>query len=147
VRDEELREAVRRRYAAAAGSAARGDYEATRAAEQACCVPTDALRHDHEGRVVFGAELYDAANGDDDSQVALAASLGLWVPTAVADLHAGETVLDLGSGAGADVLISARRVMSGGRAVGLDMTREMQPVHARTADVHRVSSMLDGDAG
>ncbi|MDP9384428.1 MAG: arsenite methyltransferase, partial [Actinomycetota bacterium] len=56
---------------------------------------------------------------------AVAASLGCGVPTAVADLHEGETVLDLGSGAGADVLISARRVGPGGRAIGLDMTDEM----------------------
>jgi len=55
----------------------------------------------------------------------VAASLGCGVPTAVADLHPGETVLDLGSGAGADVLISARRVAPGGRAIGLDMTDEM----------------------
>ena len=56
---------------------------------------------------------------------AVAASLGCGVPTAVADLHEGETVLDLGSGAGADVLISARRVGPTGRAIGLDMTEEM----------------------
>jgi arsenite methyltransferase len=53
------------------------------------------------------------------------ASLGCGVPTAVADLHEGETVLDLGSGAGADVLISARRVGATGKAIGLDMTDEM----------------------
>ena len=56
---------------------------------------------------------------------AVAASLGCGVPTAVADLHEGETVLDLGSGAGADVLISARRVGPTGRAIGIDMTDEM----------------------
>ena len=56
---------------------------------------------------------------------AAGASLGCGDPTAVADLHEGETVLDLGSGAGADVLISARRVGPTGRAVGLDMTDEM----------------------
>jgi ubiquinone/menaquinone biosynthesis C-methylase UbiE len=55
----------------------------------------------------------------------LNASLGCGVPTAVADLHEGETVLDLGSGAGADVLISARRVGPTGKAIGLDMTDEM----------------------
>ena len=54
-----------------------------------------------------------------------AASLGCGVPTAVADLRAGETVLDLGSGAGADVLIRARRVAATGKAIGLDMTDEM----------------------
>jgi arsenite methyltransferase len=53
------------------------------------------------------------------------ASLGCGVPTAVADLHEGETVLDLGSGAGGDVLISARRVGPTGKAIGLDMTDEM----------------------
>ena len=58
-------------------------------------------------------------------EAAVNASLGCGVPTAVADLHDGETVLDLGSGAGADVLISARRVAPTGRAIGLDMTDEM----------------------
>ena len=53
------------------------------------------------------------------------ASLGCGVPTAIADLSDGETVLDLGSGAGADVLISARRVAPSGKAIGLDMTDEM----------------------
>src|SRR2546421_715661 len=58
-------------------------------------------------------------------EAAVNASLGCGVPTAVADLHEGETVLDLGSGAGADVLISARRVGPTGKAIGLDMTDEM----------------------
>ena len=62
---------------------------------------------------------------------AVSASLGCGVPTAVADLHEGETVLDLGSGAGADVLISARRVGPTGRAIGLDMTDEMLAARAR----------------
>ena len=58
-------------------------------------------------------------------EAAVGASLGCGVPTAVADLHEGEMVLDLGSGAGADVLISARRVGPTGRAIGIDMTDEM----------------------
>jgi len=58
-------------------------------------------------------------------ETAISGSLGCGVPTAVADLNEGETVLDLGSGAGADVLISARRVGPTGKAVGLDMTDEM----------------------
>jgi SAM-dependent methyltransferase len=96
----DVREAVRQRYAAAA----RG--------EGACeC---------HDG---FGGVLYKGA--DEVPEAALSASLGCGVPTAVADLHEGETVLDLGSGAGADVLISARRVGPSGRAIGLDMTDEM----------------------
>jgi arsenite methyltransferase len=63
---------------------------------------------------------------------ACCSSLGCGVPTAVADLHEGETVLDLGSGAGEDVLVSARRVGPTGRAIGLDMTDEMLAL-ARTA--------------
>src|SRR5262249_36890075 len=69
--------------------------------------------------------LYDAAAADGVPEAAVNASLGCGVPTAVADLHKGETVLDLGSGAGADVLISARRVGPTGKAIGLDMTDEM----------------------
>jgi arsenite methyltransferase len=66
-----------------------------------------------------GAKYAAAAEG------AVGASLGCGVPTVMADLHEGETVLDLGSGAGADVLISARRVGATGRVIGLDMTEEM----------------------
>jgi len=79
---------------------------------------------DASGAQVFGDALYDAAE-TAGAESAVGASLGCGVPTAVADLHAGETVLDLGSGAGADVLISARRVGETGRAIGLDMTDEM----------------------
>src|SRR3712207_6006275 len=61
-------------------------------------------------------------------------SCGCGAPTAVADLHEGETVLDLGSGAGADVLISARRVGASGKAIGLDMTDEMLELARRNAD-------------
>jgi ubiquinone/menaquinone biosynthesis C-methylase UbiE len=74
---------------------------------------------------VFGSALYDEAETAGAAARAVGASLGCGVPTAVADLHEGETVLDLGSGAGADVLISARRVGPTGRAIGLDMTDEM----------------------
>jgi SAM-dependent methyltransferase len=74
---------------------------------------------------VFGSALYDDGQAEGATAPAVAASLGCGVPTAVADLHEGETVLDLGSGAGADVLISAKRVGTTGRAIGLDMTDEM----------------------
>jgi arsenite methyltransferase len=94
--DLTIRETVRERYAAAAGNGC-GCNE------------------------VFGAALYD----EGAPEAAVQASLGCGVPTAVADLHEGETVLDLGSGAGADVLISARRVGPSGRVIGLDMTDEM----------------------
>ena len=72
---------------------------------------------------------------------AVAASLGCGVPTAVADLHPGEVVLDLGSGAGADVLIAARRVAPGGRAIGLDMTPEMLELARRNALVAGVDNV------
>ena len=82
-----------------------------------------------------------AARERDAPEAAINASLGCGVPTAVADLHEGETVLDLGSGAGADVLISARRVGPTGRAIGLDMTDEMLELaraNAREAGVENV---------
>ena len=74
---------------------------------------------------MFGSELYEEQPSGAGMKAALSASLGCGVPTAVADLHEGEIVLDLGSGAGADVLISARRVGPTGVAIGLDMTDEM----------------------
>jgi arsenite methyltransferase len=108
----EIREIVRERYAAAARGARSG---------ASCCGDEvgDACGGGVFGDALYGSEAADAPRG------AVAASLGCGVPTAVADLHAGETVLDLGSGAGADVLISARRVGPTGRAIGLDMTDEM----------------------
>ncbi len=71
------------------------------------------------------SNLYDASQSGDVPATALAASLGCGNPTALAELKAGETVLDLGSGGGIDVLLSARRVGPTGKAYGLDMTDEM----------------------
>jgi len=79
----------------------------------------------------------------------VAASLGCGVPTAVAELHDGETVLDLGSGGGADVLISARRVSPNGKAIGLDMTDEMlelaraNAAHAGVGNVEFVKGYIE----
>src|SRR5947209_836823 len=70
-------------------------------------------------------DLYDAAETEGLPEEAVLASLGCGNPTALADLHEGETVLDLGSGGGIDVLLSARRVGPTGFAFGLDMTEEM----------------------
>jgi SAM-dependent methyltransferase len=111
--NDDVREVVRERYAAAAREAASGD---------GCC-STVALT-DASGTEVFGNAVYDGADVDGAGD-ALGASLGCGVPTAVADLHPGEVVLDLGAGAGADVLISAQRVGPTGKAYGLDMTDEM----------------------
>ncbi len=75
--------------------------------------------------VAFGSGLYSASEQDELPAQAVAASLGCGNPTAVADLRAGERVLDLGSGGGIDVLLSARRVGETGFAYGVDMTDEM----------------------
>jgi arsenite methyltransferase len=115
---DDIRETVRERYAAAARAAA-----ATPEGESCGCGPVGTV--DAAGAQVFGAALYGDDEGEGASATAVQASLGCGVPTAVADLHEGETVLDLGSGAGADVLISARRVGPAGKAIGLDMTDEM----------------------
>ena len=107
----DIRETVREKYAAAA----------RQAAEQ----PTASCGCGPASDSVFGSALYSEAETAGATTAAVGASLGCGVPTAVADLHEGETVLDLGSGAGADVLISARRVGAAGTAIGLDMTDEM----------------------
>jgi arsenite methyltransferase len=111
----DIRETVRERYAAAARSV---EEEGS----TSCCGPVRTT--DAAGAEVFGGTLYDAED-EGAAGGAVQASLGCGVPTAVADLEQGETVLDLGSGGGADVLISARRVGPEGRAIGLDMTEEM----------------------
>ena len=130
---QDIRESVRQRYAQAATRSAAANHERALAVETSCCGGAPVATTGEQGREVFGAELYgpDAAQGAPDA--AVAASLGCGVPTAVADLHAGEVVLDLGSGAGADVLISARRVAPGGRVIGLDMTTEMLELARRNA--------------
>jgi ubiquinone/menaquinone biosynthesis C-methylase UbiE len=114
--DEGIREAVRSRYAAAAESVAReGD---------ASCCGTGTVLNDPEAQI-FGVGLYDEGERGELPDTATMASLGCGNPTAVAELGAGETVLDLGSGGGIDVLLSAKRVGPTGRAYGLDMTDEM----------------------
>jgi arsenite methyltransferase len=125
--ETEIRELVRERYAAAANAiadAARSGCGAE-SAGSSCCAPTAGLA-EADGGEVFGGSLYDPGATADGAPVR--ASLGCGVPTAVADLRNGDTVLDLGSGAGADALISARRVAPDGHVIGLDMTDEMLAV-------------------
>ena len=123
----DIRETVRERYASAAKAAAAGAYDQAQAleAESGCCGSDGGGYTQADATGVFGASLYDDASRESVPAAAVSASLGCGVPTAVADLQDGETVLDLGSGAGADVLISARRVAPTGKAIGLDMTDEM----------------------
>jgi SAM-dependent methyltransferase len=109
-----LRDEIRRRYAAAATTAA-GGQQATDGPDDAC----------------FGTSLYDDIDGLPEG--AGLASLGCGNPIAVADLAPGEVVLDLGSGGGIDVLLSARRVGPTGHAYGLDMTEEMLALARRNA--------------
>ena len=131
--DPDIRERVRERYAAAARTAAEERRDGCRGeGGSSCCTGAVALA-DERGTQVFGDALYAEADADGASEASLSASLGCGVPTAVADLHEGEIVLDLGSGAGADVLISARRVGPTGRAIGLDMTDEMLELARRNA--------------
>ena len=122
----DIRETVREKYAAAARAASSAAPDQARVSESdlGCCGGAASCSPADE-RGVFGASLYDEAAREEVPEAAVSASLCCGVPTAVADLHEGETVLDLGSGAGADVLISARRVGPTGRAIGLDMTDEM----------------------
>jgi SAM-dependent methyltransferase len=139
----DIRDSVRERYAAAAKAAASAQASCgcgPTTAESSCCGGEVALT-DETGNQVFGGRLYEEAGTDGATDTAVQASLGCGVPTAVADLHEGETVLDLGSGAGADVLISARRVGPRGKAIGLDMTDEMLELaraNAREAGVANV---------
>jgi arsenite methyltransferase len=121
-----LREQVRARYAAAAAKVTSGHggcgcgQPADCGCDSGCCGGVTTAEEPG-----FGAELYAALDRDQLPDTAVLASLGCGNPTAVADLHEGETVLDLGSGGGIDVLLSARRVGPTGKAYGLDMTEEM----------------------
>ncbi len=127
----DVREPVRERYAAAARALAEHRDEAS--AASCGCVPAVSTT-DRSGEQVFGGALYTSGEAVAAPDAAVAASLGCGVPTAVADLNEGETVLDLGSGAGADVLISARRVGRTGKAIGLDMTDEMLALARNNAE-------------
>ena len=103
-----LEESVRRRYAELAETAAQGGT---------CCAPDE--------QTVFGKSRYEAQDLGDLPEEAANASLGCGNPTMVAELAPGEVVLDLGSGGGIDVILSARRIGPTGHAYGLDMTDEM----------------------
>ena len=111
---ESIHETVREHYAAAAVRASHG---------ASCCSDPETI----------GANLYSVLERDELPDAAVLASLGCGNPTAVADLRAGDRVLDLGSGGGIDVLLSAKRVGPTGRAFGLDMTDEMLALAQRNA--------------
>ena len=153
--DQEIREHVRDRYAAAALAVVSGSAASccgpSEGAQTSCCGPSDALTaiSDTEEGDIFGAALYTPGETDGLPEEAVLASLGCGNPLAVADLREGERVLDLGSGGGIDVLLSARRVGSTGFAYGLDMTDEMldlaraNAVKAGAANVEFVKGQIE----
>ena len=115
----DLKEEVRERYAERAREVSEQGQSASCCAS-GCCGPTDVTANDPTAR-----GLYEVDETSELPKEAVLASLGCGNPTALAELHAGEVVLDLGSGGGIDVLLSARRVGPTGKAYGLDMTDEM----------------------
>jgi arsenite methyltransferase len=135
----ELREVVRARYAAAAKAVEDGHAANDWDQEAGCCEPREGL----------GVQLYDPTERTHLPEDAVLASLGCGNPTMVAELREGETVLDLGSGGGIDVLLSAKRVGPAGRAYGLDMTDEMldlaraNPVKAAATNVEFLKGNIE----
>ena len=117
----EIKAAVREKYAQAALDA--------RTTRSSCCGPTAACGTADP----ISSNLYNASEREVVPEQALRASLGCGNPTALAELKPGETVLDLGSGGGIDVLLSARRVAPQGKAYGLDMTDEMLALARKTS--------------
>jgi SAM-dependent methyltransferase len=137
---DDLREQVRRRYAESARAVTEGTANPG-CGGGSCCGESEADN--------FGEALYDAEQRGELPEAATLASLGCGNPTAVADLHEGETVLDLGSGGGIDVILSAKRVGPTGTAYGVDMTDEMLALaqqNARDAgvtNVHFLKGMIE----
>ena len=141
----DVREHVRRRYAAAATAVHAGAGSALAIVDaDRCCTSSSATEpsccgNNAEVDPAFGSGLYSAAEHGEVPAEAVAASLGCGNPMAVADLKAGEKVLDLGSGGGIDVLLSARRVGPTGYAYGVDMTDEMLEL----ADANKTKAGVD----
>ena len=123
----EIREQVRRRYA----ESARAVTEGSGCGSGSCCADDSSASAVTSER--FGGALYDAEQRGELPDAAVLASLGCGNPVAVAELHEGETVLDLGSGGGIDVILSANRVGPTGTAYGVDMTDEMLALAMRNA--------------
>ena len=137
----DLREEVRERYAEAARGLTEGQGCGCDCDGIGCC--------GDEATTLFGRGLYDAEQRADLPEDAVTASLGCGNPLAVTTMHEGETVLDLGSGGGIDVLLSARRVGPKGTVYGLDMTDEMlalaqrNAATARAANVHFLKGLIE----
>jgi len=139
---DELREQVRRRYAEAARAVNEGSGNCG-CGGGSCCADGESESS------MFGEGLYDAEQHGQLPEAATLASLGCGNPTAVAELREGETVLDLGSGGGIDVILSAKRVGPAGIAYGLDMTDEMlalaqkNAAEAEVRNVHFLKGVIE----
>lgn len=129
----DIHDTVRARYAEAARVARPGPDGTGSEALESCCA--------EDGQIVFGSLLYTPDERADLPDAAVLASLGCGNPTAVAELQPGEIVLDLGSGGGIDVLLSARRVGPTGRAIGVDMTDEMLGLARRNAAEAKIDNV------
>jgi arsenite methyltransferase len=116
----DLKDQIRERYAERAREVSEQGVAAGCGGSSGCCGPSEIVPND-----AFAQGLYDTTETCELPREAVLASLGCGNPTALAELHAGEVVLDLGSGGGIDVLLSARRVGPTGKAYGLDMTDDM----------------------
>ncbi len=137
---EQIHETVREHYAAAARQVLDAPApDASRGAACGCGETTAPLDADGAGR--WGPERYATLELAELPDAAVLASLGCGNPTAVAELREGETVLDLGSGGGIDVLLSARRVGASGRVIGVDMTDEMLELARRNATAAGVANV------
>jgi arsenite methyltransferase len=140
---DDLREEVRLRYAESARRVVEGRAEGCGCGSGSCCAT------DESDAAKFGEALYDAEQRGELPKAATLASLGCGNPTAVADLREGETVLDLGSGGGIDVILSAKRVGPTGTAYGLDMTDEMlalarqNAAESGVANVHFLKGVIE----
>jgi arsenite methyltransferase len=132
---EALREQVRQRYAESARAVEQGTSTSGCCGEE-CCNGNSVAGAD------FGEALYSAEERGQLPETAVLASLGCGNPTVVADLREGEVVLDLGSGGGIDVILSAKRVGPSGLAYGLDMTEEMLRLARRTAAEAGISNAI-----
>jgi SAM-dependent methyltransferase len=141
---DELREEVRRRYAESARAVTDKEADSDCGCGSGSCCSADA--GDGES---FGEVLYDAEQRGQLPEAAVLASLGCGNPTVVAELHEGEVVLDLGSGGGIDVILSAKRIGPTGTAYGVDMTDEMLALaqqnvrEAGVSNVHFLKGVIE----
>ncbi len=145
---EALREQVRQRYAESAQAVEEGrscgcgtDCCGDGLRSEGCC-DEECCNGNGVAEADFGKALYSADERGELPEAAVLASLGCGNPTAVADLQEGEVVLDLGSGGGIDVILSAKRVGPRGIAYGLDMTEEMLALARRTAAEAEISNAI-----